>query len=354
MTVENRRFEERDKVSILELFRLMHPDSDAETRRARWEWVHDQNPNIPDGRIPAWVCSENGVVKVNVSVLCARFKLGDTTVDGGWLVNVFRHPGFKGVISLPRISKKLALESGFLAGLGLSDDAVKFARAFRWRQPGAVPRYVKILSVHPLFMRKLRFKMFAATTAPVVDTFLRIVRKSEPGEKGYGDLIVKQIDEFGREADRIWESASPYYSCLVERKRDYLNWRFVHQPGNRNSLYIFFRNSEPVGYSALNLKTEADVKTGVITDVFAAPGDLPHLVSHAESIFRSEKAGKIVCFCSHTALVRAVEKCGFRLRPSRMIFTYSPHRPTFEVPGISILENWYLTAGDSDQDRPPD
>lgn len=353
MAVENRRFIEQDKESILKLLTFVNPGGDAESKHARWEWLHRKNPTIPEGIVPAWVSSENGKVKVNVSVFCSRFKLGDRTVPGGWLVDVYRRAGFKGAISLPRLTLKIVRDLDFLAGLGLSEDAVKFARAFKWILPGNVPKYVKLLSTKPIIERKTGKNKLAGLVGPLADAVLRItLRPKKTVREGCYEFTIEQVDEFGPETDRIWNSAAPYFKCVVERKMDYLNWRFVDQPGSRNTIFIFYRKDEPAGYSVLRFTIEDGVDTGIISDLFAAPRDLPHIVAHAVSYFRSKKVAKAVCHCSHPEAIRALEHNGFIQRPSDMIFTYSHLCPTFDVPGISDLKNWYVTASDSDQDRP--
>ncbi len=83
-------------------------------------------------------------------------------------------------------------------------------------------------------------------------------------------VTVSPTDRFGTPHDRLWQAGSRGYRLAIDRRSEYLNWRYADSP-TPFSLWDARRNGDTVGYLAAFVSPSS--RTGHIADLFTASGD---------------------------------------------------------------------------------
>lgn len=184
-------------------------------------------------------------------------------------------------------------------------------------------------------------------------------------------IETKKIRSFDDEMDDFWRiCCEKNRSVMVERDRDYLNWRYFGNPDKEYSVYLCKgKTGKILGYSVLSV--ERQTSTGNIVDILTLP-NMPkianHLVECCLNHFENEGLDLATCwmFKGH-AYYDELKKQGFseyigllsRLvsRPKYIYklilyvnnsaaLTDAMHAGT---PGVgSFQPDWFITQGDAD------
>ncbi len=167
-------------------------------------------------------------------------------------------------------------------------------------------------------------------------------------------LALEQIASFDASADRIWEQSSPSYPVICRRDSAYLNWRFARFPKERYRFFYLVRSaSEPVGYCVLRAGARYGLRAGYIVDFLCAPRWTRPLVALCLQHFRREGMAAVCCIHRNPVSSAPFISLGFLPRSTSwpcVLRTRDPAASAFALAKDS--GKWFLTAGDSDLDRP--
>jgi len=83
-------------------------------------------------------------------------------------------------------------------------------------------------------------------------------------------VTVERISGFDRETDEIWQKVREDYTFLLERKHEYLNWRYVESP-TPFQIWLARRDNKPLGF-LVGFSAEED-RLGEIVDLFTTSRD---------------------------------------------------------------------------------
>ena len=83
-------------------------------------------------------------------------------------------------------------------------------------------------------------------------------------------VTVERISGFDSETDQIWQEVRADYTFLVERKHEYLNWRYVKSPTSYQ-IWLARRDNKPLGF-LVGFSAEED-GLGEIVDLFTTSRD---------------------------------------------------------------------------------
>jgi hypothetical protein len=125
---------------------------------------------------------------------------------------------------------------------------------------------------------------------------------------------LKRIRYFDKEADVFWNNAKKYYNFIIERKSDYLNWRYCDSRAGNYLPFVLYEDEKMVGYMILNEGTENN-KTGFIHDILILPGKLEvlgFLIKNALIMYEKAGFNKVYCWCiDKTCLKKTLKTYGF-------------------------------------------
>ena len=179
-----------------------------------------------------------------------------------------------------------------------------------------------------------------------------------------------QIDSFNKDADSFWENVKNKYKITVNRNSKYLNWRYKDHPVFDYKLFVAKKGDVIKAFVVVRLEKAGEYTIGHIVD-FAAEDNAEEFMLNVVCKWLLEQKADLADF-SFTGDFHesTLESTGFKEtneEPYASIpYLFSPidhkRRSTnfaFKIIdenlknlGIATYNNFYITRGDCDQDRP--
>jgi hypothetical protein len=170
------------------------------------------------------------------------------------------------------------------------------------------------------------------------------IRLSYPSQQ---KTLVQKTHEIGDDFNQLWEDISSEYFLIQERKKDYLNWRFLIAPHREYQIWKALENNRLVGYLVTTIKEDHYGSRGFLVDwlVSRKRNDIyKELIKAAMKWFIKQEVDAI-----ETWLFDHEKEWGSILR--RFFFMKVQRKQPFLATGPEKLEQkkLFLTIGDSDQ-----
>lgn len=176
-------------------------------------------------------------------------------------------------------------------------------------------------------------------------------RAALPPERRAATWTVSDVGRFDNRIDRLWEEASRDFDFLVERRKDYLNWRYADARAGTFVMRLAEEGERVLGYAVLRVMRGS----GYVADLLVLPGRLDiagGLIDDGLRFFR-EAGVERVCYwtASRHPYKAVIAARGFAYRrPRKRIMTYMPLRSTWEE--LAFLQapsaRVHFTIGDLD------
>jgi hypothetical protein len=174
-----------------------------------------------------------------------------------------------------------------------------------------------------------------------------------------GSLTWKNISKFGPETNELWEKSKNDYKVIVERKADFLNWRYLDRPDINYYAYGVFDGSRLEGYCVLKLYQEGETLRGHFIDLFTSIDNKECgtiLIRQGLKFFREMKANEVTLWMQGCSFMREMlHENGFReggisgagwpgsTRP--MVCRFNSDKKKFQT--LLNEKDWYFTMGDT-------
>ena len=352
-TIEIFRRSERDREALESMYAEVFGPEAAERNRARFRWQYEDNPHcLPEGP-EIWVATEDGVVLGQYATMPVRLLVKGRILRGSWGMDVMVRPNLqrKGIGSRLFLYWDQQVEAAL--GLGLSPQSYTLFRKLQWEDVGPVPCYSKVLDPKALLSRRLP-RGLASLLAPVLGL---VLWAAFPTRRTRGSTVhVGPLEaEFRPEYDVLWESASPKFDFVAERKRNYLQWKYRKPPHVRYDVFEARRGpgNELTGYTVLRTAVRNGVRIALLVDLFADPEDketLGALLDRAIDYAREAKAARLQSLTFDRRITGRLLAKGFLLIQSPMQFCVRIKSGVDEG-FFRDTSRWHVTFGDSDQDR---
>ena len=103
--------------------------------------------------------------------------------------------------------------------------------------------------------------------------FNRIQTSLASGNAGGGGVSLRVVDRFDDRIGTFWDEAAKYYDFIVERKKEYLNWKYCDPRVGRFRVVLAEERGRVIGYCVSRINAfRADYPVGFIVDIHALPG----------------------------------------------------------------------------------
>jgi hypothetical protein len=301
-----------------------------------------------------WLHRENGVIVGQTGSIAVRLKVGDQTLDTGWLVETMVLEEFRGQAVGSRLMVDAHDDQPFSLSLGQSAEMRAIQLHLGWTQ--VAPLQIAQLLVRPEQVLKGKLPAPAAWAAGLglrASTAVRGWLTDRPGVR------VREIGRFDSRHDELWAAASRDLTCAVVRDASYLNWKYVDQPG-QSFLRLEMCGERGLAGVAVWMFREPDAnyryRRAFLVDLVAPFADAAQLRQVVEAACaEAAAAGADSLLCHHIGgpLTQALRTCGFHLRqPERFLVVDSGSLPEGSAQRVLAGDNWFVTQGDSDIDRP--
>jgi hypothetical protein len=285
-----RPYRQGDEEEIVRLLESTFASWPRDASLGYWRWKYQE---CPLGKSAIYVAEhKSGIVGTDSRHPIAIHIAGARTLCEQ-RTDLTIHPDFRGQGLFGKITERLN-EASAGSGVKLSyavesnPNLVK-----RWQRAGAmqparrvinlirirnIERYAEVRPGYPP-LRKLVLKLVAGygrlRTTPL-----------ERRENGTG-CVIETINRFDERADSFFRTASQGYDFIIERNRDYLNWRYCDPRVGPYTVLLGSQSREMLGYIVLKAgEWRQGYGVGHIVDLLALPGRDDVAESLIEGAFR--------------------------------------------------------------------
>ena len=170
------------------------------------------------------------------------------------------------------------------------------------------------------------------------------------------DLDIREILEFDKNYDDLYNLVSTKISIGLNRNAGYMNWRYVSKPEEQYNKYGLYEKGQLTGVIVFTLKAKHNGKIGYLMELLYDPkneGAAKHLLKFCSTTLRRNKADLILAWCfNHSFNYKAIRSNGYyrfpeKLRPQKLGFITKPLKSK-NANEINNIKNWYISYSDSD------
>ena len=152
-------------------------------------------------------------------------------------------------------------------------------------------------------------------------------RKLGPKTKDTG-ITVQPIKKFDQQADQLYQTASQQFTFITERKKDYLNWRYLDRRAGEYTVLAARDQDQLLGYAALATnKTPEGYTIGYIADLLTQPSRpdaADALLNEATETFDKQDINTVITLSTPTSPYnRSLYRAGFIDSQTRYNLWYS-------------------------------
>jgi len=344
------KYKQDNYTELISFRRRMWPDHPSHLDELHWNWQFQDNPNNPTPSPEIWIFKDDGQILGHQAAIPVLLKVGDAYYRSSWAIDLIVDPRFhnKGIGYL--LTRELNKSTAVTMALGISDAAYSMYKKNGWIDMGHVPTFFKILNAKPLVKKRLRFPVVSGILSILINICLKL-RDALLIKKVGNHVQIDQIDHFDKHFDELWERVSDRFSLIARRDTKYLNWKYVYQPGTNHTIFQMRQGDEISGYIVLKIRHEDNKSVGYIIDFLEAQEQLTPLMKKAVHYFRKEKVNIIWCCVLNKRIEALMKKFGFFRREFNRLMI-KVNNPKLELKVPRKKDDWFITYGDSDGNRP--
>lgn len=298
-----------------------------------------------------WTVENGGAVVAVQGAIGIRLMVGGRPLKGAWLVELFVDPSqrFRG---LGALMTQVAV-GGFDVTLGveLSEEAYRTFGRLGWTDLGTVPLWARPLDLARVLRARGPAALHGAALAVgpaqhVADAFLDATLAT-------AGLEAKEVSRFGAEVDRLFDTASLRFEVIARRDAATLNAHFAEYPEpGRYRLLTFHDRGRLVGWAVLRMGERHGLPAGYVVDLLTERRWFLPVVGRCLSILRRD--GAAMAYIVHASPeADDLRWLGFTRRDTGWrLMVHETGLPRETRARLSRPDAYYLTAGDSNMDRP--
>jgi predicted N-acetyltransferase YhbS len=268
--INYRLLEDKDKESVLSLFKEAFGKS-RDSRQWVWEFTESPEPAI------IVVAEADNKIVGHYAILPRRFKVGNSVLEGGLVVDVMTHPmyGKRGIFVNSGLEAfKQAEEAGMKMLIGFPNEAaIRGHMKVGWKELGTVTvcaRPIRASSIKSFLGERLKLP---GISFRLMDVFLEALNRVSIGIHHDGLtsewIASKDLADMATELDALRKKSVEIHTICNARDMDWMSWR-VSDPLDPTHILLLRkrRTNEPVGLGLLKVKEKDGMKTGAVMDIW--------------------------------------------------------------------------------------
>lgn len=318
--IEYRGYRPGDEHAVIKFFEECGYQLDG----AFWYWI---NKECPHGETIVELAISGERVVGHYSVLPRLVAVNGKTVGAGLAVQAAVHPQFRGLSILRELVDRTfdrcrEAKIPFVYGFPNNNIWMVYLKVFRWQEVGYLPA--------------LELPLSSFRTGDSDSLHISV----------YDDVCFdERVGEFER-ADWLFEKT------FVMKNRNYLSWRYIHNPRVRYHLVEANENGGGLaGYLVLKVFEKESIKYGHIVDLNCRPSSLAlfaPMVYRAISWFLIQGVSVASCWVlKGTPFYEVLLQIGFQPTGFLTNMGYRVIDPDFPVERLHV-DRWHTVMGDSD------
>jgi hypothetical protein len=352
--IEYRKYRPGDETGIVALLKKSFPKW---SRRSfdYWRWKYTSSPQGTSVRVA--VDGE----KV-VSVICNlifNIKLGDKIIKCYYGDDTATDPDYRGrglYTNLLKIVRTPTGSGGSSFGFWETENPI-IAKASTVSKnflfPFQLCNMIKIKDVDKYLKNSDKATLIHKLGFTVLKSVSSLTTLTSAHDKIAHDYSITSVKKFDEGINAFWERVKVDYNYIIEKKRDYLNWRYCTENTEEYNIRLATKGDDILGYSALRCIENGDSLEGTIMDLLALterPDVAESLIEDALKQFELRGANSVYCqVISGHPYQKLLTKKGFIdvSRASKSLIYYTCSAPDFspkrfsEYDPKSIYFNFY-------------
>lgn len=340
-----REYRPGDEAGIVEALQATFPGW-AKNKHALefWRWKYLDSPL---GAYVAVSEAEDHIIACNHD-LRLHVKVGDQTLRTHWTDDLCVLPAYREQNLWARM-RKMRNESPEYTNLRFKYSSSANPRVIEsWKKRGSniFPHNIQyMIRIRDVRLHLQKRPVEDSTLAePFTELSLRVLKgidKIKPGKriKEGSDYHIDEVETFPEEVNEFWGKAASGYNFIVERSREYLNWRFINKPWwHFKKIMAVDLNGTVLGYAALRTRSIDDYPEGHIWDLLALPEreDVAYSLFKEACKYFDETGINVVYYrCSKGHPYQKIARNYFLSVPGKNLFiNYEDLRPEGKAPSI--------------------
>ncbi len=324
--------DEEEIVSLLQLVFEGWPHFDLRCDPLdHWKWKYTDNP-MKSTIIS--VCMSNNEIIGCVHRIQKRVKIGDTVFlccSGADSAVYPQFQGRKGYSKMFELVKDQEKKSGTQCTYSVTyhPKLIKFFMKHRRVFPHSTSVFLRVKDIdHHLRMTDVRRVGLYRCGFFLVKMSNKLKYALSSSSLPREDFRILRTHCFDDRIGGFWNRVQDHYGFIVERTKDYLNWRYCDPRGGDYIVKIAEGNGEVLGYIVARINTyRKDYPIGYIVDLLTLPGRLDvadALVRESVRDFDELNINTTKCqMVEGHPYQRILEKCGFMKSRSRIQVFFS-------------------------------
>jgi GNAT superfamily N-acetyltransferase len=349
------RYQEADRSALLDFRRDHYGPGSIQADPAYVDWQFRDAPGVKELGAHLFIARQGTRVVGAQACIRTWLQSGDERIRAAWVVDFavraeFRDRGIGkalGAASRREPLTRLVLDA--------TAPASHIAARADYQSVGIVPLFVRPLAPEEL-LRAHGAPRWLAAISHVAGRVLGALgdRARTAAEEQHIELL--ETSAFDERADKLFADISVHYPLVCRRDRVWLEWRFERYPVQRRyRLFHLMRDGETAGYAVLRMGTHWGIPAGVIVDYLCPPGLILPLLGRCGEWFREAGAAVISCLHLNPFAAQPFRTAGYFRRKSGWPLLIRPESASEAArSALADSHRWFLTAGDSNVDRPRD
>lgn len=217
-------------------------------------------------------------------------------------------------------------------------------RLINWVLLRDVEKHLKHMPVEQEWLRKAGFT--------ALKTLNNVMKKTG---KNRLDIEINRIHSFGDDIEVFWEEVSPDFSFILERRKDYLNWRYADPRAGEHIIFAAYGEAKTLGYIVLRINRYIEeYPVGFIVDILTRTRETEiaeKLIGAAVDYFEEREINLVNCLMVKGSLYeKALRENGFLDSRLNIHMFYHPHGVEGEMKALSHTraDRVHFTWGDHD------
>jgi GNAT superfamily N-acetyltransferase len=342
-----------ERAELLEFRTRMYGPASVYADPAWVSWLYDAPPTTVSRGPVLWTWRHDDHIEAQQGAIRTRVRVAGAEYDLAWAIDLLVSPAHRqrGVGAV--LPSLVVRSSEVTCGTEVSEAAQKSFRRAGWSDLGRLTQWVRVVGPTAFFKSKMA-PLPATVLGGLAGSIVRGMDLLDRVRTRARRLV--PVDHFDDRADAIWERTAPCWPVIARRDRAWLAWRWEACPRREGArLYWLECNSTVVGWVVLRHALHLGVPSAFIVDLLCQPEDLGALLALSVRELSRRKIAAVYCLGSMPGAARTFRDYGFIPRDSGFqAMNFAPALPDDAQRALGDPSQWFLTAGDSDLDRPRD
>jgi len=332
--LEIRKYREGDEEGFQRLDNLVEEHPWNRRNLANWEWKF--RGKNPAGK-PLMIYADNDSEIVgHFAAIPMKYWIDGESVIGSHSVAMMIDPKWQNRGLIKYVSDKLIQQ--------LEEQEISFT--YGYPNDNAYELHIKLLGYEQIAQQKLYTKRIS-------------LNDDGKGDLDCGPLTWKKILKFGDETNDLWEKSKNDYEVIVERKSDFLNWRYLERPDVPYYAYGAFNGNMLEGYCVLKLYQEGQTLRGHFIDLFTSIDNRSCgsvLIRQGLQFFKEMKANEVTLWMQGCPFMRdllhehefsegGISRGGWPDSTRPMVCRFNIEKEKYQA--LLVEKDWYFTMGDT-------